>query len=291
MSLGSTIKFLLQHPLAQKQPLPALWRFGSWQLRSRISTNPVVVNWIEGTRFWMGKGWTGVTGNYYTGLHEFQDMAFLLHLLRPGDHFADVGANMGSYTVLASGVCKAHTYCFEPVPFTFGRLLENIKLNNIQHLTTSIQAAVGSEAGEILFTDQEDTTNHVATASEQNTISIPMVKLDDAITQHVTLLKIDVEGFETAALAGAEQLLKNDALKAIIIELNGSGERYGYTDESIHKKLIELGFVPHGYNAFKRQLLGLQTYGDHNTIYIRDVDWVIKRLRDSPRMNILNQEL
>ena len=45
-------------------------------------------------------GMTGATGNVYCGLHEFEDMALVLHALRPRDLFVDVGANVGSYTVL-----------------------------------------------------------------------------------------------------------------------------------------------------------------------------------------------
>ena len=62
---------------------------------------------------------TGATGNIYTGLHEFEDMMFLLHLLRPGDIFVDAGANIGSYTVLASAVVGAKSISFEPVPPLF----------------------------------------------------------------------------------------------------------------------------------------------------------------------------
>jgi hypothetical protein len=34
-------------------------------------------------------------------------MAFLLNVLHPGDVFVDFGANVGSYTILASGVALA----------------------------------------------------------------------------------------------------------------------------------------------------------------------------------------
>jgi hypothetical protein len=37
------------------------------------------------------------------------------------------------------------------------------------------------------------------------------------------LMKLDVEGYEPAVLAGAAA-----TLKALIIELNGSGHRYGF---------------------------------------------------------------
>jgi hypothetical protein len=39
---------------------------------------------------------TGATQNLYCELHEYNDMAFLLHFLREEDSFADVGANIGS---------------------------------------------------------------------------------------------------------------------------------------------------------------------------------------------------
>jgi hypothetical protein len=60
---------------------------------------------------WATSGMTGATGNLYVGLHEFEEMAFLLHFLRPGDLFADVGANVGSYTILAAVAVERGTHC------------------------------------------------------------------------------------------------------------------------------------------------------------------------------------
>lgn len=291
MSLNSALKFLLEHPLSQNQRLATLWRFVSWQLRARISTKPVIINWIEGTRFWMKKGWTGVTGNYYTGLHEFNDMAFLLHLLRPGDIFVDVGANMGSYTILASGICQAKTYAFEPVESTFQCLVANIQLNQIQSLCTLIQAAIGASQGTISFTQGENTTNHVATAIDINISTVPIYTLDEAVTQTPALLKIDVEGFETAVLQGATHHLQQQSLKAIIIELNGAGGRYGYSDGAIHQQLLNLGFFPYSYDPFKRKLLELTSYGTHNTIYVRDAEEVSCIIRNAPHRTVLNRSL
>jgi hypothetical protein len=173
MSLGSTLNFLRQHPLTKDRPWAAIWRFGLWQLRARLFPVPQVVPWIGSTRLWMKRGWSGVTGNYYVGLHEFSDMAFLLHLLRPGDVFVDAGANMGTYTVLASGVCGAFSYCFEPIQATFERLMANIQLNQLQNLTQATQCALGNQKGNIQFTYRQDTTNHVATAEETEVVDVP----------------------------------------------------------------------------------------------------------------------
>src|SRR6478609_823915 len=102
----STLRFIIRHPLNQRRRLAALMRFASWQLGSRVKTEHVIP-WVAGTKLVVRRGMTGATGNIYCGLHEFADMAFVLHALRPGDLFVDVGANIGSYTVLASAVCDA----------------------------------------------------------------------------------------------------------------------------------------------------------------------------------------
>jgi hypothetical protein len=94
-----------------------------------------------------GVGMTGATGNIYTGLHEFTDMAFCLHLLRVGDLFVDVGANIGSYTVLSSKVVGANSLAIEPVPTTYKRLRRNININDISSLVDSRCCAAGKNHG------------------------------------------------------------------------------------------------------------------------------------------------
>ena len=55
----------------------------------------------------------GATGNIYCGLHDFEEMSFLMHFLRAGDVFADVGVNVGAYSMLAASV-GARAIAFEP---------------------------------------------------------------------------------------------------------------------------------------------------------------------------------
>ncbi|WP_017364163.1 hypothetical protein, partial [Methylococcus capsulatus] len=103
MGILNTLSFLLNHPLSQGRKLPALARFVRWQLGSRLLPGEVVCPFVNDACLVVRPGMTGATGNLYVGLHEFEDMAFLLHYLRPEDLFVDVGANVGSYTVLAGG--------------------------------------------------------------------------------------------------------------------------------------------------------------------------------------------
>jgi len=235
---------------------------------------------------------TGATGNIYCGLHEFEDMTFLLHFLRKEDTFLDVGANIGSYTVLSAGVCGAKTISFEPAPLTYNYLLRNVELNKLNERVTTWNAAVGAEPGEISFTSGLDTVNHVlANYETEDSVRVEVYALDDLISreENVSLIKVDTEGFETEVLKGMPALLKSPALKAIIIELNGSGERYGFNENDIHLKLLEHGFLPHGYDPFLRKIFPLKTFNSYNTIYLRDPEFVVDRVRGSRKIKILSE--
>jgi FkbM family methyltransferase len=223
---------------------------------------------------------------------EYEEMGFLLHLLRHDDLFIDIGANIGTYTILASSEIKARTITIEPVPSTFNYLINNILINKIQDKVEALNVALGSMKGKLKFTKAFDTVNHVATENETNTIEVEVKTLDEILfnLHNPILLKIDVEGFETEVLNGAEKTLANNTLKVIIIELNGSGQRYGYDEVQIHEKLITFGFKPFKYNPTTRVLHKLDKFGSNNTIYLRDKAFIEDRVKNSRKIKIGNKQ-
>jgi FkbM family methyltransferase len=277
--MRATWKFLWTHPLLKGRPLYAFGRFFFWQLRSRLWKHPVVFAWVGGSKLWIRGGWSSLTGNYYAGLYDFEDMGFLLHFLRPGDIFADVGANMGSYSILASGVCRARSVSYEPVPAAFGRLLANRDLNDLSALVDCRACAVGAAPGVISMTSALDATNHVVSDDDPDRMKVQVVALDEDLPETPILMKIDVEGFESEVLGGARRLLGDPRLKAIVIELNGSGRRYGRNDADIHALLLAAGFKAYHYSPQGRSLTPLARPGAANTLYCRDLMLVEERLR------------
>jgi len=179
-SIFPTLKFIAGHPLSSHRPLSAYWRYARWQVESRLR-DEVIFNWIDGSKLAARNGMTGATGNIYCGLHEFVDMAFLLHLLRPGDLFVDVGANIGSYTVLASAVCSAHSIAIEPDPGTVRFLKRNVEINRIEDRVTVIETAVGAAPGTVRFTIGHDTTNQVTTRTDGPTREVQVCTLDEIV--------------------------------------------------------------------------------------------------------------
>lgn len=105
------------------------------------------------------------------------------------------------------------------------------------------------------------------------------------------LIKIDVEGYELDVLKGSLNVLKYINLKAIIIELNGSGANYGYSDEHIDELLISFGFKAYNYDPFIRSLLPAQLNEFNNLIYIRDLEFINQRLTSAQKFKILDLDI
>ena len=289
MNVLRVARWIWSHPLNRNAPVRALSRFLRWQVASRLIAQPIALPFVENTRLLVRRGDTGATGNWYCGLSEPEEMAFVLHALQPGDLFADIGANVGSYTVLAAGVRGAQVISVEPLPATFSRLEANVRLNNIGGLVDAQQCGLSSTTGEIRFTNKLDTMNRVALPGEVIASEVVAVTTLDALcdARRPFMMKIDVEGHELAVLDGASAVLKSPQLQAVILETNGSGEQYGNTDEQIIGRMREMGFAPCRYDWTKRSLEPVAR-GSSNTIFVRDAAALIARCRASPMINLIN---
>lgn len=287
------VRFINNHPLTKGNTSKAFLRLIKWQIVSSLYPYPVIYPFVENSRLIVKKGMTGATGNIYVGLHEFEEMAFLLHLLQKGDVFGDIGANIGSYTILASVVVNAKTIAVEPIPSTFKHLRDNIKINDAEHLVSAFNNGAGATEGNLRFTKSFDTVNHVVAENDlhEDAIEVPVVTMDYLFSNHFpVLLKIDVEGFELNVLKGGKNVLTSNDLKAIIIELNGSGNRYGISDDAVHNLLLSYGFLPYSYSPFDRRLTSISTLsGNGNIIYIKDKSFVEERINNSRLYSLFGQ--
>ena len=142
--LKYTAPLFLRHPLWRANRLAPFLRFAKLQFIFATGHNQVNIRWIEKLILPIKQGDNGLTGNYYLGLHEFEDMAFAIHILRENDSFVDVGANLGSYSLLASGASKAFSFAYEPVPSTYSKLKQNIIINSLSNKVSTSMIAITS---------------------------------------------------------------------------------------------------------------------------------------------------
>jgi FkbM family methyltransferase len=283
VKVATALYFVAHHPLNRNRKWQAVLEYGFIQVAARLVPGDVCVEFPNRTRLLVSPQMKGAAHFITPRLCEFNDMAFVMHFLRPDDLFADVGANVGAFTVLAAGVAGARTISFEPSAETFEMLSRNVRLNNITDRARPVNAVVGKTVGSVQFSSGLGTENHVAAASEkENSVAVPMTTLDDELAgSPATLLKVDVEGFETEVFGGAENTLKNQALQAIIVERNGSGNRYGYDEAALHAQIRQYGFHPCTYEPFARQLRPLTDADAGNIIYIRNRAVADERLRSA----------
>jgi FkbM family methyltransferase len=293
LRLPKQLGTIWRHPLNRGHAVAAIGRWARWQVASRLAPGPILVPFVGKTRLVACPGETGITGNIYFGLAEYEDMAFTLHVLRPGDQFIDVGANAGVYTVLASGVAGAFTDAFEPIPATADRLENNVVVNGLGNLVTIHRVGIGSCPGALRFAVLEDTVNHVASQDEVAE-EFPVETLDRMLLcKAPTLIKIDVEGFEPAVLAGAAEVLKSKSLLALIVEINSSYQRYGFSVEDVIRPLSDAGFAPCSYDPNSRLLveLSIPDSDSANTIFVRNRRSVEERLKTAPRVFVCHRVL
>ena len=251
-------------------------RYFRWQIESRLNKE-VEFKWIAGTKLIIRNGMTGATGNVYCGLHEFSDMAFALHLLRPEDLFLDVGANIGSYTILSSGVCGAKTIAFEPDPETSRALRRNIAANGLEGAVTVHELALSDADGETAFTGGKDSMNRVAEPCDGLTRQVRTARLDNIPNaSEAAFMKLDVEGFEEHVLAGAAAVLQNGSLIAIASEAQGS---------TVEETLRRHGFERMHYDPISRSSEPAP-FSSSNGLFIRDRDAAQSRISEAQVRNI-----
>jgi len=291
-ALPQVLRFIWNHPLNQADRVGAVARFLRWQIASRLASGPIAFDFVEGTRLVAASGMAGATGNLYCGLHEPAEMGFVLHVLRPGDLFVDVGANVGSYTVLAAGAAGARAIAVEPVPSTFEYLRRNMTINGLGKRVRALQCGIAALSGELAFTVGEDPENHVAAPGDTGaSVRFPVMTLDALCAGAApVMIKIDVEGYEHEVLAGGALTLGSKGLIAVLMETNGSGARYGRRDDDLVATMRGFGFATCSYDPLSRRLSEASA-GAANTIFVRDLAAVRERISTARRFRLVNGEI
>ena len=179
-------------------------------------------------------------------------VTFLIHqFLSESDVFIDIGANIGYYAVVASGITRAPIYAFEPEPFAYGLLQRNIELNQIKNVTAVDKAICEKDKKLKLYLNEFNHGDHRCFESEDNkrsAIEIDGITLDNYMrensdTKNIKLIKIDVQGYELNVLQGMQQILQDNEDITVISEYEpGLMLAAGYQPEVFIREFSKLDF-------------------------------------------------
>ena len=142
--------------------------------------------------------------------------------------FLDVGANSGQHSMFMSRYAKA-VHAFEPFPPVLKRFRHMLEINKITNVTVH-PVGLGREAARLPFDGQELSFSSAASNKTRPTMELKIVSGDAALKQagvaRIDLIKMDIEGFEKAALLGLADTLRRDR-PVVVFELTINPERPG----------------------------------------------------------------
>ncbi len=188
---------------------------------------------------------------YYRGMYEELLIETLSKLLRPGQVFIDVGANIGLYSLIASSlVGKAgQVFAIEPQTSVRQQLIANLDLNGIANVAV-YDVAVAASAGEVVVHQMSTMNDGAATtrlSPGESAIgkveTVHAMSLDDIVEQNglsaIHGMKIDIEGAELDALASLQRTLASAPPSFIFVEcIQKHLERFGHSRAELIEYLI-----------------------------------------------------
>jgi FkbM family methyltransferase len=156
---------------------------------------------------------------YYYGAYEKPELYLMRETLRslPQPVLIDVGANTGMYSLFAAQHAK-EVHAFEPFPPILPRLRAHITENNISNIVVHAVGLGEAEAELPFYSPPEGnlgTGSFVPELKQGNRdeqLTLKVVAGDayfpKAGITRVDFIKIDIEGYEKAALAGLRETLR-----------------------------------------------------------------------------------
>jgi FkbM family methyltransferase len=194
--------------------------------------------------------------------YEEDESTFIERTVGQGATVLDIGANVGLHTCRFASLVGStgRVFAFEPNPGVASRLRTNLELNrfdNVELLTCGLSDIAGEAR---LYVNDDTLANKNATlvADPENsaTVSVPVElrRLDDCWERElgrgsVNFVKIDIEGFEFAALRSGEEMIRACA-PVILAEFSQYfAELLGYSWKHVTEWFSDLGYQLHAIDG------------------------------------------
>jgi len=170
-------------------------------------------------------------------VYEKTESDLVSSIICPGDVFVDIGAHIGYYSMIAGRFVGSLgvVFAFEPEAENFSILAENVKLNEFKNVFP-INMAISdrSGVGNLFLNDQSSGDHRIYPSGKRSRMVCHITTIDEFFDkiEKISFIKIDVQGAEWRALAGAVKTLPRVPLMMVefyppgIIESGGDPNRY-----------------------------------------------------------------
>jgi FkbM family methyltransferase len=218
---------------------------------------------------------------FRTGSYERGTLAVMAGVLRSGDRFVDVGANVGLMSLVAARIVgpTGRVDAFEPLPEIRALLAASVDANRFSNVVVN-DFALGS-APSVLSIHRHLEVNRGSASlawagTSTDTLSVRVETMDTAVprlsSQPVSMIKIDVEGWELEVLKGGRAVLGRQPQPVLCIEFSRLRPLQGGQLEDMVSLLEELGYLPFRLKANKSRASPLVRIGkddlpEHDNVF------------------------
>jgi FkbM family methyltransferase len=190
------------------------------------------------------------------------------------DAFVDIGANWGYYTYFIAPHSNRPVYWFEPNPFLFQHISNNIKANRLHHVTGS-DTAISDTTGQLTFyLDQSSDLQSSIIRPNDVPVkehTVPSVRFDDwagdSSIPNKLLVKVDVENAEWHFIRGVGKGMKK--IEFLLMEVLGPARQSGFINHVINDLKLQAYYINKDRVEFVRKEDMRYTKGEYNWLFCR----------------------
>jgi FkbM family methyltransferase len=209
--------------------------------------------------------------------YEGETIRMFLALVKEARTVIDVGANTGLFALLAAKTKPScRVWAFEPVPFIFDMLRENVRLNQLDNLE-AIPQAVSDFVGESTFYITRtsvgiptDSSSCRGFRDQVEEFTLPTTTLDEHMDRQaidgLDALKIDAEAAESKVLRGALKTIQRHR-PFIICEVLENVD-HGYIEETLRALQYRFYHILPGKLQGQEHLQGSLKVDQRNYLFV-----------------------
>jgi FkbM family methyltransferase len=251
-------------------------RYLHWSWSQRLGKKRLLTEFIDPLHLVVKPTFPTSVKDYIFGLRAFSEMGFLMHFLRKNDFFVDIGANIGTYSLLAAGVSESFVLSFEPDNERREFLKELVDINGLNPLIFVDPRVVSTKEETLIFSEQSVSKNiYVEAGVPRSAVSIDSLELE----QIPIMIKIDAKGFALEVIQGMRGMLDEDNLRVVLCSFCDSIEPE--LKDLIREIILSKGFKICTYDPLKRSLKEHSELDQQLMLFVRDSEFVEQRLKQA----------
>jgi FkbM family methyltransferase len=155
----------------------------------------------------------------------YEVLTLLKGLLKRGSYFADIGANIGWFTIIGSRIVgeNGRVFAFEPEPSNIRLLRTSVRENRCRNVSVFAMAAGSQNGSATLFKSKDNQGDHrlELSSSRPDKVRVRVRKVDSllrGLDRPLDVVKIDTQGSEGHVLNGMRSILQRSPSVRLIME-------------------------------------------------------------------------